>query len=340
MLVSGESGIGKSHLCEAFLDHISQTPHAVLRCQCSALHAHTAFHPIIEAIERAAGISREDTASDRLSKLRKLLDEWPSRDDQAVPLFATLLSLPTTDLYPDFNLTARDIRKRIIDTLVDQLASQSEREPMVLLFEDAQWSDPSTQDLLAAAVERIKTARLLSLITARSEFEPGWVAASPVTGLALNRLDRRHSAEMAKLVAECSIPVRGQARRNPRTRRRRPAVRRGIYQVDDGARRGAGGREPILADRDLRTHGHSGNAARPADVAAGQARDRQAGGPAGSHHRPDISVLAALPIVAVRGGNAGGIARGGGQDRAHHAPASRRRSPLRVQARTHPGCSL
>ena len=204
VLVSGESGIGKSHLCEAFLDHISQTSHAVLRCQCSALHAHTAFHPIIETIERAAGISREDNATDRLSKLRKLLDEWPRRDDQAVPLFATLLSLPTRDLYPDFNLTARDIRKRIVDTLVDQLALQSEREPMVLLFEDAQWSDPSTHDLLAAAVERIKTARLLILITARPEFEPGWAAASPVTGLALNRLDRRHSAEMAKLVAEAA----------------------------------------------------------------------------------------------------------------------------------------
>jgi class 3 adenylate cyclase/predicted ATPase len=204
VLVSGESGIGKSHLCEAFLDRASQMPCAVLRCQCSALHAHTAFHPIIEAVERAAAISREDNATDRLSKLRRLLDEWPSHDDQTVPLFATLLSLPTRDLYPDFNLSARDIRKKIADTLVDRMVSHTEQVPMILLLEDAQWSDPSSQDLLAAAVERIKSARVLMLITARPEFEPSWMSASHVTGLALNRLERRHAVEMAKLVADAT----------------------------------------------------------------------------------------------------------------------------------------
>jgi class 3 adenylate cyclase/predicted ATPase len=199
--VSGEPGIGKSHLCEALLTSISQEPHVVIRWQCSALHDNTAFHPIIEEIERSAGISRQHNAADRLARLETLLRGWSGRIDHFTPLFAALLSLPVRERDPNSNLSSRDIRRRLIDALVQRLLLMSQREPLILLVEDVQWSDPSTQDLLAEAAKRVIAARVVILVTLRPGFEAPWAGISDVTHLNLGRLDRQQSVDLVRHIA-------------------------------------------------------------------------------------------------------------------------------------------
>ena len=197
--ISGEPGIGKSHLCEAVVTLVSkQLSCGVIRCQCSALHNNTAFHPIIEEIERSAGILHQHNAAERIRKLDTFLHEWSEHADQDRPLFAALLTLPASGLV---NLSARDIRKRIIDALVERLLRLSERAPVILLIEDLQWSDPSTQEFLAAAIERVKAARVLILVTTRAGLQKAWVGVPYVTRLALGRLEQHHAKELVKLAA-------------------------------------------------------------------------------------------------------------------------------------------
>jgi class 3 adenylate cyclase/predicted ATPase len=207
VFVSGEPGIGKSHLCEAFLARIAPDRHTAIHCQCSGYHANTAFQPLVEEIERSAGMFREDGLDARLDKLERVLSEWSDQADRLTPVFAALLSLPTAGRYPDFAPGARELRKMFIAGLVERLRLLSRCNPVVFLFEDAQWSDPSTQDFLAAAIESVGSARVLILITARPEFKFPWRGRAHVTELVLEHLDKYHATQMVRLLAEShSLP--------------------------------------------------------------------------------------------------------------------------------------
>ncbi len=201
VLIFGEPGIGKSHLCEAFVSRIASEPHTVLHCQCSGYHASTAFRPLVEEIERSAGMFREDGLDTRLDKLERLLRECGDQVSRLAPVFATLLSLPTRERYPDFAPNARELRRMSIDGLVTRLLTLARRKPVVFLFEDAQWSDPSTQEFLTAAIELARSAQLLILITARPEFESPWRGPAYVTDLPLEHLNKQHAMEMVQLLA-------------------------------------------------------------------------------------------------------------------------------------------
>jgi class 3 adenylate cyclase/predicted ATPase len=205
--IFGEPGIGKSHLCEAFVSRIASEPHTVLHCQCSGYHASTAFRPLIEEIERSAGMFREDGLGTRLDKIEGLLSDCGDQASRLAPVFAALLSLPTKERYPDFAPNARELRRMSIDGLVTRLLTLSRRKPVVFLFEDAQWSDPSTQEFLTTAIESIRSAQLLMLITARPEFESPWRGLTYVTELMLDHLNKQHAMEIVQLVArQQSLP--------------------------------------------------------------------------------------------------------------------------------------
>jgi predicted ATPase/class 3 adenylate cyclase len=197
VFVSGDPGIGKSHLCEAFLQGSEPPASAVVRIQCSALHMNTAFHSVIEEIAGSAGISHDDDASLRLEKLKTLLGTCTDDIEPLVPVFARLLSLPIGDSYPEFE-AAQNTHNKTVDGLVERLRLLSRRGPSVLFVEDVQWADPSTHDFLAAAIGRLSSERILILITARTGFSPGWSSASQVTMLPLDALD---PASIARLLA-------------------------------------------------------------------------------------------------------------------------------------------
>src|SRR5438046_479622 len=69
VLISGESGIGKSRLTAALSAHIESEPHTRLRYFCSPHHQDSALYPFIVQLERAAGFARDDTVDAKLGKL-------------------------------------------------------------------------------------------------------------------------------------------------------------------------------------------------------------------------------------------------------------------------------
>ncbi len=200
VLLSGEAGIGKSRIVQAFCDGIAEEQNRQFSCQCSPLHTNSAFHPVIRLLERLSEFGPDDDGETRLDKVEALLDRAAMPRDANAPLLAALLSLPGGDRYPDLSLSASQIRERTIELLVSLLVELGRRSPVVFLLEDAHWIDPTTETLIGAAMERIADAPVLLLITHRPDFVPPWPEGPRVTRLDLHKLTQEQGGELVRAV--------------------------------------------------------------------------------------------------------------------------------------------
>ena len=190
VLLSGEGGIGKSHLTVAFAERLKGERFLRIRCFCSPQHTNSALYPIIDHVERSAGFARDDTPQAKLDKLDALLRQsWSSAEDSS--LFVEMLSLPSDGRYPVLELAPRQRRQTTMDALVRQVEILSNLGPLLIIFEDAHWADPTTLELMGRLVSHIANHRVLMVISFRPEFEAPWIEQAHVTALALNRLAPR-----------------------------------------------------------------------------------------------------------------------------------------------------
>jgi predicted ATPase/class 3 adenylate cyclase len=200
VLISGEPGIGKSRLAAALADHIASEPHTRLRYQCSPYHTNSALHPFITQLKRAAEFKADDTSEQRLDKLEALLAIGASRIEGVAPLVAALLSIPFGQRYTPLAISSTQQRRRTLAALLDQFEGLARRQPILLVFEDAQWADATSLELLDLIVERVRQLPVLALFTSRPEFEPPWVGLPNVGTLTLGRLERNDVESMVARV--------------------------------------------------------------------------------------------------------------------------------------------
>jgi class 3 adenylate cyclase/predicted ATPase len=199
VLLSGEAGIGKSRLTAALLERLASEPHTRLRYFCSPQHADSAFYPIIGQLERASGLARDDTPQARLDKFDALLAQ-SSTSPQDAALLAELLSLPNDGRYPAIDLSPQQRRQRTLDPLTSQLRALARQSPVLMIFEDAHWSDPTSLEVFGQAMSRLVTLRVLLIVTFRPEFDPPWIGRPYVTALTINRLAKREVAAIIDFV--------------------------------------------------------------------------------------------------------------------------------------------
>ncbi len=196
VLISGEPGIGKSRLAQTLIDRLAGEPYTRLRTFCSPHHQDHALYPTITQLERAAGFRREDTTEHRLDKLEAVLALATNDLGEAAPLFAALLSLPIGERYPPLNLTPQRQKEKTLRALVAQVEGLAARQPVLMLFEDAHWSDPTSLELFDLTIDRVPAMPVLLIVTYRPEFTAPWIGRPHVTSLGLNRLAPRQRAEM------------------------------------------------------------------------------------------------------------------------------------------------
>ena len=199
VLLSGEPGIGKSRITQALQAQIAAEPHTRLRYQCSPYYTNTAFYPIIDQLERAAGYVRDATPESKLDLLEALLRQGTENVADAAPIVAALMSLPV-DRYPSLNFSGQLLKERIIEVLTEQTAGLAEQKPVLMILEDAHWADPTSLELFSEVIDRIRKLRVLLVVAFRPEFESPWGGYNHVTLLSLNRLSRRHGARIVELV--------------------------------------------------------------------------------------------------------------------------------------------
>ena len=207
VLLSGEAGIGKSRLTAAVLERLATEPHTRLRYFCSPQHTGSALYSIIGQMERAAGLAHNDKPQAKLDKLDSVLART-STSVQDAALFAEMLSLPNDGRYPALDLAPEQRRQRTLEALMSQLAGLARQNPVLMIFEDVHWVDPTSLEALGRVVDRIAALHVLLVVTFRPEFNAPWVGQSHVTSLTLNRLGEREATAMiARLVENKGLPA-------------------------------------------------------------------------------------------------------------------------------------
>ena len=208
VLLVGEPGIGKSRLVRALRGRLESEPHTALSHYCSPHHQTSPLYPVTSLLERAAGFAADDPTAVRLDKLEALLALSTDNGSAVAPLLAALLSLATDERYPPLDMSPHRQKERTLEVLADQLLGLAAHRPVLALYEDVHWADPTSLELLDLVVDRVQGAPALVLITFRPEFVPPWTRYAHVTALTLSRLSRRQGAAMVeRLSAGKALPA-------------------------------------------------------------------------------------------------------------------------------------
>jgi class 3 adenylate cyclase/tetratricopeptide (TPR) repeat protein len=196
VLVSGEAGIGKSRLVQAFRERIADRPHTWLECRGSPYTQGSALYPVQETQRVRLGFTAGATAAETLERLEARLA--PAGFDLAlsVPVLARFHGLPIPDRYHDPGLGPEGLRRKTLALLVEWLLRLGREQPAILLVEDLHWLDPSTLELLGHVIEQLPAERVLLLLTCRPDFEPPWDTRSHLTPMLLSRLTRAQLVEL------------------------------------------------------------------------------------------------------------------------------------------------
>ncbi|MBM7484460.1 MULTISPECIES: adenylate/guanylate cyclase domain-containing protein [Bradyrhizobium] len=198
VMLTGEPGIGKSHIALALEERLQGEPHITVRQFCSAHHTNSALYPFTRQLERAARFERGDPPAEKFAKLEALLVRADA-DRVLLPL-ANLLSLPPSNRYRMPELSPQKRKELTLAAFLSQLTGLAARQPVFVIVEDVHWADPTSLELLTMTLEHLPRLRGLLLITARPEFTPPWPGHAHVTTISLTRLNRRNGAALIERV--------------------------------------------------------------------------------------------------------------------------------------------
>jgi class 3 adenylate cyclase/tetratricopeptide (TPR) repeat protein len=208
VLISGEAGIGKSSLLAAACHHVTHEGYTRLTFRCSPYHTNSALYPVTTHLEQILAFDRDDSPGVKLDKLEQALRSTTLALHEAVPLLAMLLSIPFEIRYPALPLSPQQQRQQTMDTLVGWLLDKAEQQPVLVVWEDLHWVDPSTLEMLGLVLEQTPTVPMLHLMTFRPAFEVPWPTRSHMTPVTLNRLERPQvEALIMHLVGGKALPV-------------------------------------------------------------------------------------------------------------------------------------
>lgn len=198
VLMSGEAGIGKSRLVQVVKEQIARQADAWLtEYRCSAYHQNSAFFPVIDHLEQVVLRFHADSSIEqKLEKLEGFLAQYGQPLAEAVPLFASLLSIPLEDRYLPLGFPPERQKQKTIQALLEILLQRAAEQPLLLVVDDLHWADPSTLELLDQVIAQAPSARLLALFTARPQFTMPWPTRSHVSHVAVTRLTRRQVEQL------------------------------------------------------------------------------------------------------------------------------------------------
>jgi class 3 adenylate cyclase/predicted ATPase len=209
VLVSGEAGIGKSSLVETLRTQVVREGYSRIVFRCSPYHMNSALYPVINHVQRFLRLQADEAAGAKLDKLERAMRRYQVAPEERVPLFADLLSIPLPEgRYAPLRLSPPQQRQQTQDALVAWMIEEADRQPLLAVWEDLHWADPSTLDLLSALVDQTPTATILHVLTCRPQFVPPWPTRSYMTPITLNRLERPQvEALIARLAGHKALPT-------------------------------------------------------------------------------------------------------------------------------------
>jgi predicted ATPase len=209
VLLSGAAGLGKSSLVTALRAQVGREGYIRLTLRCSPYHTNSALYPVIEHLLQVLQFERTDPPETKLAKLEQGLQTCRLPHEEVVPLFGALLAVPLpAECYPARTISPQQQRQQTQDALVAWLLEEAARRPVLAVWEDLHWADPTTLELLGLLVEQTPTAAMLHVLTFRPEFSPPWPMRSHMMPITLNRLERQQvEALIAHLAGGKALPA-------------------------------------------------------------------------------------------------------------------------------------
>ena len=200
VLISGEPGLGKSRITAALEERLHAEPHLRLRYFCSPYHQDSALLSVHRPARPGSGVRARRPARDQAGEARGLAGPRRAAGRGCgIPRRSAVIA--GSERHPLPNLSPQRKKERTLEALIRQLEGLARRQPVVMVFEDAHWIDPTSRELLDLTVERVRSLPVLLIVTFRPEFQPPWTGQPQVTMLALNRLDRRDRTALVEQIA-------------------------------------------------------------------------------------------------------------------------------------------
>jgi class 3 adenylate cyclase/tetratricopeptide (TPR) repeat protein len=200
VLLAGDAGIGKSRLLEALAERVRGERHRLLRCQCSPYHRNSALFPFKRLLHHRLDIGRDAAPRETLDRIAAMLAETGRHARSSTLLLAELLDVPCDDQLSPVEMTPNQRKEETLAILEDVLMAPLQG-PVLLLLEDAHWSDQTTQILVERLLGRIERERALLLITHRPELATNWAEHRSATRIVCKQIGKEHCAALIRNVA-------------------------------------------------------------------------------------------------------------------------------------------
>ena len=197
VLLSGEPGIGKSRITQALRERTAAEGSETLVLQCSPSHSNSALYPLVRCMEIAANLAPADAPDPRAARFEQYLAEHGvALAPEALGCLLRLMTLPDGGRPAPAGQTQQQQKAATLQAAIDVVRGLSLRAPLLVLIEDAHWIDPTTDEWVGLAVDGLRDARVLMLLTCRPQYLPSWGNPVNSTRLTMNRLSHRQSAAL------------------------------------------------------------------------------------------------------------------------------------------------
>ena len=200
VLLAGEAGMGKSRLLEALAERLREESHRLLRCQCSPFHRNSVLFPIKTLLRHSLDIGRDLPVHESLDRIARMLERVGRRSRPTNLLMAELLEIPVEETLSPIEMTQNQRKNETLAILEDVLVAPLDG-PVLLLLEDAHWSDQTTQTLIDRLLRRIGREHALVLITHRPELKTNWSEHPQATQISCKPIGPEHCAALIRQIA-------------------------------------------------------------------------------------------------------------------------------------------
>jgi len=192
VMLTGEPGLGKSRLLYEFVHGVEAR--GVLEAGCLSYGGSMPYHPVLEALRRYFGLSESMAEEDIRWRLRDRLTTLGLNETNAVDLLGHFIgvTVPSGLLA---RLQTQQLKAQTLGLLRDLFLRESERHPLVLVFENLHWMDASSAEFLRSFTDAIEKYRILVVLTTRPGTNPSLLPPVRET-IALSGLDEGHRRTM------------------------------------------------------------------------------------------------------------------------------------------------
>lgn len=201
--ISGEAGIGKSRILFEFREFLNSKSIKVVHGRAQS-GTQLAYSPFVEALRDLLIVRPNDSDSSSEHGLVSRIKQIDPQLSEFIPIYLHLLSVSTEDYSLPKHLTGEDLRLAIQEALLGIFTSSAKSEPLVLFFEDWQWADETSDDVLKQIVESLLNFPILMVITIRPEKHLNFGNLSQQTSMRLAPLESSSSKEIIQSIIQAN----------------------------------------------------------------------------------------------------------------------------------------